>query len=46
MLNNPGIHYVGFYGPTGIFIKVGYRGNLVVWGIHRLSAPTPQEMAG
>ncbi|GAB5019736.1 hypothetical protein JHV675_26280 [Mycobacterium avium subsp. hominissuis] len=32
MQNNPGNHDVGFYGPTGIFIKVGYRGNLVVSG--------------
>lgn len=30
--DNPGNHDVGFYGPTGIFIKVGYRGNLVVSG--------------
>lgn len=28
--DNPGNRDVGFYGPTGIFIKVGYRGNLVV----------------
>ncbi|WP_231971982.1 MULTISPECIES: LppA family lipoprotein [unclassified Mycobacterium] len=32
MQNSPGNHDVGFYGPTGIFIKVGYRGNLVVAG--------------
>ncbi|BBY02351.1 hypothetical protein MSEO_28500 [Mycobacterium seoulense] len=32
MHNNPGNHDVGFYGPTGIFIKIGYRGNLVVSG--------------
>lgn len=32
MQDNPGNHDVGFYGPTGIFIKVGYRGNLVVSG--------------
>lgn len=32
MHDNPGNHDVGFYGPTGIFIKVGYRGNLVVSG--------------
>jgi hypothetical protein len=32
MKNQPGNHDVGFYGPTGIFIKVGYRGNLVVSG--------------
>lgn len=32
MQDRPGNHDVGFYGPTGIFIKVGYRGNLVVSG--------------
>jgi hypothetical protein len=32
MKDAPGNHDVGFYGPTGIFIKVGYRGNLVVSG--------------
>lgn len=32
MQDEPGNHDVGFYGPTGIFIKVGYRGNLVVSG--------------
>jgi hypothetical protein len=32
MQNNPGNHDVGFYGPSGIFIKVGYKGNLVVSG--------------
>ncbi|WP_046321653.1 LppA family lipoprotein, partial [Mycobacterium sp. UM_Kg1] len=32
MANRPGDHDVGFYGPTGLFIKIGYRGNLVVSG--------------
>jgi hypothetical protein len=32
MKDQPGNHDVGFYGPTGLFIKVGYRGNLVVSG--------------
>lgn len=32
MKNQPGNHDVGFYGPTGLFIKIGYRGNLVVSG--------------
>jgi len=32
MQNQPRNHDVGFYGPTGLFIKVGYRGNLVVSG--------------
>ncbi len=30
--NQPGDHDVWFSGPTGTFIKVGYRGNLVVSG--------------
>ncbi|MCV7122283.1 LppA family lipoprotein [Mycobacterium lacus] len=30
--NQPGDHDVWFSGPTGIFIKIGYRGNLVVSG--------------
>lgn len=32
MKDQPGNHDVGFYGPTGLFIKVGYRGNLVISG--------------
>jgi Lipoprotein confined to pathogenic Mycobacterium len=32
MKNQPGNHDVGFYGPTGLFIKVSYGGNLVVAG--------------
>jgi hypothetical protein len=32
MKDQPGNHDVGFYGPTGLFIKVSYRGNLVVAG--------------
>ncbi|MDA3662702.1 LppA family lipoprotein [Mycobacterium xenopi] len=32
MQNQPGNHDVWFSGPTGIFIKIGYRGNLVVSG--------------
>ncbi|MBS9534762.1 LppA family lipoprotein [Mycobacterium sp. M1] len=32
MQNEPGNHDVGFYGPTGLFIKVAYKGNLVVSG--------------
>lgn len=32
MRNEPGIHDVGFYGPGGLFIKVGYHGNLVISG--------------
>lgn len=30
--DNPGKHDVGLYGPGGIFIKVGYAGNLVISG--------------
>ncbi|WP_232315505.1 LppA family lipoprotein [Mycobacterium celatum] len=32
MKDQPGNHDVGFYGPTGIFIKISYGGNLVVSG--------------
>jgi hypothetical protein len=32
MKDQPGNHDIGFYGPTGLFIKVSYRGNLVVAG--------------
>jgi hypothetical protein len=28
MHDQPGNHDVGFYGPAGLFIKVGYQGNL------------------
>ena len=30
MQNSPGNHDIGFYGPAGLFLKIGYRGNLVV----------------
>lgn len=32
MHDEPGNHDVGFYGPAGLFIKVGYQGNLGVSG--------------
>lgn len=32
MQDGPRNHDVGFYGPTGMFIKVGYKGNLSVAG--------------
>ncbi|OBB34779.1 LppA family lipoprotein [Mycobacterium sp. 852002-51961_SCH5331710] len=32
MQDQPGNHDVWFSGPGGIFIKIGYRGNLVVSG--------------
>lgn len=28
MKDGPSNHDVGFYGPTGLFIKIGYKGNL------------------
>lgn len=30
MKDGPGNHDVGFYGPTGLFIKIAYQGNLMV----------------
>ncbi len=30
--DSPGKHDVGLYGPAGIFVKIGYSGNLVVSG--------------
>nr|WP_318546639.1 LppA family lipoprotein [Mycobacterium lepraemurium] len=32
MDNQPRNHDVGFYGPTGVFIKISYSGNLVISG--------------
>ncbi|WP_445169291.1 LppA family lipoprotein [Mycolicibacterium sp. Dal123E01] len=32
MQDQPGNHNVGFYGPAGLFIKVGYQGNLGISG--------------
>jgi hypothetical protein len=32
MRDSPGSHDIGFYGPAGLFVKVSYRGNLVVAG--------------
>ncbi len=32
MKDQPGNHDVGFYGPTGLFIKISYAGNLVLSG--------------
>lgn len=34
---------VGFQGPTGIFIKVGYRGNLVVSGYTGCRSPRAKK---
>jgi hypothetical protein len=43
MKNEPGNHDVGFYGPTGLFIKVGYRGNLVVSGYTGCRLPSDKK---
>lgn len=32
MHDQPGNHDVGFYGPAGLFIKVGYQGNVGISG--------------
>lgn len=32
MHDQPGNHDVGFYGPAGLFIKLGYQGNLGISG--------------
>ncbi len=32
MKDQPRNHDVGFYGPTGLFIKISYQGNLVISG--------------
>ena len=32
MRNAQGSHDVGFYGPTGLFIKISYSGNIVIAG--------------
>nr|WP_221218799.1 MULTISPECIES: LppA family lipoprotein [unclassified Mycolicibacterium] len=32
MQDQPGHHDVGFYGPAGLFVKVGYQGNLGISG--------------
>ncbi|KAA8961773.1 LppA family lipoprotein [Mycobacterium sp.] len=43
MKNQPGDHDVGFYGPTGLFIKVSYGGNLVVSGFTGCRLPRDQK---
>ncbi|GFG73968.1 LppA family lipoprotein [Mycobacterium botniense] len=43
MQNGPANHDVGFYGPAGLFIKVGYRGNLVVSGSTGCRLPRDQK---
>ncbi|MDI3314401.1 MAG: LppA family lipoprotein [Mycobacterium sp.] len=41
--DKPGDHDVRFYGPTGISIGVGYRGNLVVSGFTGCRLPRDQK---
>jgi hypothetical protein len=43
MQNGPANHDVGFYGPTGLFIKVSYRGNLVVSGFTGCRLPRDKK---
>lgn len=43
MQDQPGNHDVGFYGPTGLFIKIGYRGNLVVSGFTGCRLPRDKK---
>lgn len=43
MQDQPGNHDVGFYGPAGLYIKVGYRGNLVVSGYTGCRLPREQK---
>ncbi len=40
MQDGPRNHDVGFYGPTGIFIKVGYQGNLTIASYTGCRLPT------
>lgn len=41
MQDAPGNHDVGFYGPAGLFIKVGYQGNLGISGYTGCRLPRP-----
>lgn len=43
MQDQPGKHDVGFYGPTGIFIKLAYKGNLVVSGFTGCRLPQAKK---
>ncbi len=43
MQDQPGNHDVGFYGPAGLFLKVGYHGNLVVSGYTGCRLPRAQK---
>jgi hypothetical protein len=42
MQNSPGNHDIGFYGPAGLFLKISYRGNLVVAGYTGCRLPDGQ----
>lgn len=44
MRNQPGDHDVWFSGPTGIFIKIGYAGNLGVAGYTGCRLPRDKKM--
>lgn len=41
--DDPGKHDVGIYGPGGIFIKMGYSGNLVVSGYTGCRLPAAKK---
>ena len=43
MHDEPGHHDVGFYGPAGLFIKVGYQGNLGISGYTGCRLPQAQK---
>lgn len=43
MKNQPGNHDVGFYGPAGLFIKIGYAGNLGVSGYTGCQLPRDKK---
>ena len=43
MHDEPGHHAAGFYGPAGLFIKVGYQGNLGISGYTGCRLPQAQK---
>jgi hypothetical protein len=45
MQDQPGNHDVGFYGPTGLFIKFSYKGNMVVSGYTGCRLPEAKRSA-
>lgn len=46
MKDGPGDHDVGFYGPAGTSIKVGYQGNLLVSGNTAAGFPATRSSTG